>query len=58
MGDEGVDLDEGTRIEKQLDALVSGQLSRAVLAIDPSLASTRSGLGKPILQVCCFGLCR
>jgi hypothetical protein len=40
MGDEGVELDERTVIEEQLESLARGQLSRGVLSLDPIRPAT------------------
>jgi hypothetical protein len=40
MGDEGVELDERTLIEEQLESLAGGQLSRGVLSLDPIRPAT------------------
>src|SRR4029453_12583973 len=44
MGDERIQLDERSRIEQQVEPLASGQLARAVLALDPRVAPPEPGL--------------
>ena len=56
MGDEGVDLDERTGIEEQLDPLARGELARLVLAADPLLPAALGDAVEPLLEIAESGL--
>ena len=53
---QGVELDEGARVEQQLDALAGGELALPVLALDALRAAPHLGGAQPLQQLAELGI--
>ena len=56
MGDEGVDLHQRAGVQKELEALASGELAGAVLTLDTLFTSSQTGLGESLPELIELGI--